>query len=146
MCGAHAAVRMLVGELIEHNRRNTVIDMEAGVEHLSRGTIRFVDFALVVVEPYFKSMETGARIARLASELGISRVLAIANKVRSPADSEALRSFCDDRGLRLWGEIPFDESLLQAERVGQAPLDFDAGSPAMAALGQFATRLRTEAC
>lgn len=144
MCGPHAAVRMLVGELIERNRRNTVVDMEAGVEHLSRGTIRFVDCALVVVEPYFKSMETGARIARLAGELGVGAVYAVANKVRSEADRKALENFCNERGLKLHARIPFDESLLQAEREGRAPLDHAPQGAAIQALAELAGKLKEE--
>jgi len=52
-----------------------VLDMEAGVEHLSRGTTRNTDTLLVVAEPYYKSLETAARVAALGRELGIARVL-----------------------------------------------------------------------
>ncbi len=141
MCGAHAAVRTLVGELVEENDRPTVIDMEAGLEHLSRGTIRHTRTALLIVEPYFKSMETGARMDALARELGIPRVLTVANKVRGEADRRALAEFCAGRGMELAAEIPFDESFLEAERKGRAPLDHDPSSPAIQALQQLSVKL-----
>ncbi len=141
MCGAHAAVRTLVGELVEQNQRPTVIDMEAGLEHLSRGTVRHADCILVAVEPYFKSMETGARMTALARELGIPHVFALANKLRSEGDREALREFCSGREMTVAGEIPYDEALLEAERAGRAPLDYRRDSPAVLELDRLAERL-----
>ncbi len=141
MCGAHAAVRTLVGELVEQNSHPTMIDMEAGLEHLSRGTLRHADCVLLVIEPYFKSMETGARMTALARELGIAHVYALANKVRSRSDSEALQEFCRKRDMSLLAEIPYDEALLAAERAGRAPLDFQADSPAVAELQRLAGEL-----
>ncbi|MGI8843887.1 MAG: AAA family ATPase, partial [Gemmatimonadaceae bacterium] len=72
MCGAHATVRGLLGELVAHsaNGRDIIVDMEAGLEHLSRGTGRHVSLFLAVVEPYYRSMETARRIVELAAELG----------------------------------------------------------------------------
>ena len=79
MCGAHAAVRHLLGGMQELNVI-TVIDMEAGLEHLSRGTDRHVDALLVVAEPYFKALETARRCVELGRELKIPRVAAVARR------------------------------------------------------------------
>src|SRR5215831_3432499 len=73
VCGAQATVRGLLDDLTEQSD-TVVIDMEAGLEHLSRGTLRYVDTLLVVAEPYFKSMETAARCKPLAEDLGIPRI------------------------------------------------------------------------
>lgn len=123
------------------NQIPTVVDMEAGLEHLSRGTIRHVDLALIVVEPYFKSMETGARMNVLARELGIPGVLTVANKVRSAADSDALNEFCRRRNMQPAAEIPYDESFLEAERAGRAPLDHQPEGAGVQALAALAKRL-----
>ena len=80
MCAAHATVRGLLHDVTEQ-AGTVVIDMEAGLEHLSRGTPRYVDTLLLVVEPYFKSMETAARCKVMAEELGIPHILAVPNKV-----------------------------------------------------------------
>ncbi len=144
MCGAHAAVRTLVGELVREHERPIVVDMEAGLEHLSRGTIRHAETALLIVEPYFKSMETGARMHGLARELGIPRVFTVANKVRGEADSQALRDFCAGRGMEIVAEIPFDEALQEAERLGRAPLDHDSDSPAVRELERLARFLNSD--
>ncbi len=123
MCGTHATVRSLLGELVGATTGVAVADMEAGLEHLSRGTPRHADTIVAVIEPYFKSLETGRRICELAAELGVPRVYAVANKVYSGPDDEAIRSFCDRHGLHLLAAIPHDEAFVEADRAGRAPLD-----------------------
>lgn len=124
-------MRSLVGELISDQSRPVIVDIEAGLEHLSRGTARHVDSLLVVVEPYFKSLETGARIHALGQELGISRVLTVANKCREKEDSETIGEFCRLRQMELVAAIPEDPCVRAAERRAVSPLDHDASSPAL---------------
>lgn len=144
MCSAHAAVRGFVGALVAHREAgtDTVMDMEAGLEHLSRGTGRYVDTVVAVLEPYYRSLETGRRVVDLAGELGIGRAFVVANKLRSPSDRDAVLDFCERHGLDLLEEVPFDESLLEAERKGRSPADHDPDSPAARAVGTLATSLR----
>lgn len=114
--------------------REVVVDMEAGVEHLSRGTVRSVERLLVVIEPYFRSLETGRRTVELGRELGIPRVEVVANKIRDRSDGSAIRDFCESRELAIVAEIPYDDQLREAERSRAAPIDFDPDSPALAAI------------
>lgn len=123
MCGIHATVRSLLGELVGATTGVTVADMEAGLEHLSRGTPRHVDTIVAVIEPYFKSLETGRKICELAGELGVPQIFAVANKVHSEEDGRAIRAFCERHGLHLLVEIPHDETFAAADRAGRAPLD-----------------------
>lgn len=123
MCGTHATVRSLIGELVGAVSGVAVADMEAGLEHLSRGTPRHVDTIVAVIEPYFKSLETGRKICELAAELGVARVYAVANKVQTAEDADAIRVFCDRHGLRLVSAIPYDQTFVAADRTGTAPLD-----------------------
>lgn len=142
MCRAHATVRGLVGELITAQEdRDLVIDMEAGLEHLSRGTGRHVSTFLAVMEPYFRSMETARRAVDLARELEIGRVVTVANKVRDPEDERAIEAFCQSHGLPLLAHIPWDDALLTCERKGQAPLDYDATLPAVRSIAGLAEQL-----
>ena len=120
MCSAHAAVRHLLGELHEPNVI-TVIDMEAGLEHLSRGTDRNVDVLLAVAEPYFKALETARRCVELGRELKIPRVAAVANKFRSPSDLEAVRNYVAAHDMDVLAEIPYDEKIQRADLTGTAP-------------------------
>src|SRR3989304_281872 len=122
MCGTHATVRSLIGELVGAATGVTVADMEAGLEHLSRGTPRHMDTIVAVIEPYFKSLETGRKAYELARELGVPRVHVVANKVRTTEDADSIRAFCDRHGLRLLASVPYDEAFLAADRGGKAPL------------------------
>ena len=141
MCGAHAAVRSLLAEMVQKYARPTVVDMEAGLEHLTRGTARAVDTMLIVIEPYYKSMETAARLYVLARELGVRHVYTIANKSRSTEDEVALRQFCQQRSLDLMAVIPEDDTVQQADRVGMAPLDYAAAAPVVTRLREVAQQL-----
>lgn len=133
-------MRHVIGALLEDRDAVTVVDMEAGVEHLSRGTARHVDTLIVTLEPYFKSLETSRRSAELAREIGIARIVAVANKVRDDEDRQAIREFAARHGLPLAGEIPIDDQLRKADLAGRAPMD-DIGSPAVAAIAALAQRL-----
>lgn len=143
MCGAHATVRGFLGELIARapDAYDVVVDMEAGLEHLSRGTGKHVSRFLTVVEPYYRSMETARRIAELAEELGIGEVLAVTNKIRNDADRAAVSSFCAVHKLAVVAEIPYDETLAEAERTGQPPLDYREDGPAVTAIRGLIARL-----
>ena len=139
-------MRGLVGELVARSdeTRDIVLDMEAGLEHLSRGTARYVSSFLAVLEPYYRSMETVRRVAELATELGAGHVLVVANKVRDEGDRNAITEFCRAHRLPLVAEIPYDPFLLEAERAGMAPFDYRRESPATRAVGELVRALRVE--
>jgi CO dehydrogenase maturation factor len=102
----------------------TILDMEASIEHLTRGTVRNVDALLVVAEPYYRSLETTGRIVPLARELGLERVWVVANKVRNERDEAAIREYCARRGFEIVGVVPFDEAVAEADRLGRALIDY----------------------
>lgn len=141
MCSAHGAVRVLLSEIVESQKRPVIVDIEAGLEHLSRGTARNVDTLLAVLEPYYKSMETAARIVELGHELGIPRVWCVANKVRSEDDEKAMREFAASRNMEVVASIPDDLTMGKADRAGVAPLDFDTNAPAVRAISDLAAQL-----
>lgn len=129
-------MRGLLGELATGNNGETmtITDMEASIEHMSRGTIRHVDAMLMVTEPYFRSLETVGRMAPLARELGIEHVWAVANKVRSARDEEIIRSYCTDHGVELAAVVPWDEAIQDADREGRALMDYQPEAPAVVAV------------
>ena len=143
MCGAHATVRGFLGELVAKSPDgfDVIVDMEAGLEHLSRGTGKHMSRFLAVVEPYYRSMETARRVADLAAELGISEVGAVLNKVRNEADREAVASYSATHHMTVVGEIPYDAGLADAERAGQPPLDSTSAAASVAAMRRLAVDL-----
>lgn len=119
----------------------TVTDMEAGLEHLKRGTLEHAATLLVIVEPYFKSLEAAGRVAALARNLGVPAVYAVANKVQSPRDEAAIREYCAAKDLPVVAVVPFDADVAEAERQGRAVVDLAPDAPAVAAVRELAGAL-----
>ena len=137
----HATVRSLIEAASNAAEDVCILDTEASPEHLTRGTALYADAMYAVVEPYFKSLETGRRMAALAHDLGIPRIGLIANKIRDESELAAVQEFATLNELEVVGVIPFDETFPNAERAGKAPLDFAPDSRAVAAIGDLAERL-----
>jgi CO dehydrogenase maturation factor len=137
-------VRSVVEAASDRPQDVCILDTEASPEHLSRGTARYADALYAVVEPYFKSLETGRRISMLARDLGLERVALIANKVRDDHELAAVREFADQHALEVTGVVPFDEALPEAERAKKAPLDFAPDSAAVSAIRELAYRLAAD--
>lgn len=99
----------------------TIVDMEAGLEHLSRsgGTLAYADVLLVVMEPSRKSIVTAQRTVQLADELGIPHTYGIGNKARLPDDEEFFRAAAAEHGVQLAGVIPHDDTVVEADRSGE---------------------------
>src|SRR5919197_6236788 len=105
----HATVRSLIEAASDAPEDVCILDTEASPEHLSRGTARYADAMVAVVEPYFKSLETGRRMAALARDLGLERVVLVANKIRDDRELEAVREFAEANELQVAGAVPFDD-------------------------------------
>ncbi len=131
MCPASSLLRALLRHVLLREQSIVILDMEAGIEHLGRGTARGVDLMIVVVEPGSRSIETAARIQRLGGEIGIEELAAVINKANE-RDLDAISAHLDRLGIPLIGAIPYDERLIQADMSGQAP--FDVGGDAVAAI------------
>src|SRR5215208_2321159 len=137
----HATVRSVIQAAPAAEQDVCILDTEASPEHLSRGTARYADAMLAVVEPYYKSLEAGRRMAALAQDLGLDRVALVANKIRDDRDLAAVREFAAQHELELAGVVPYDEAMPAAERAGAAPLDFAPDSEAVAAIGDLARKV-----
>jgi CO dehydrogenase maturation factor len=128
-------------ELVTGEREAIILDMEASIEHLSRGTIRHAQTLLIIVEPYYRALETAGRIAALAPVLGIPEVLAVGNKVRTLQDEAAISEYCRAHGIELSLCVPFDEHVGEADRRGAALIDLAPDSPVVQRIGVLAERL-----
>ncbi|MEI6564087.1 MAG: AAA family ATPase [bacterium] len=112
-CPENSMVRALISHLLVDAKTDLVLDMEAGVEHLSRGTISTVDGLLIVVEPGLRSVETAFRVRDMAADLGLKRVMVIGNKIRSESDKEFLRTEMKD--MEIAGFLPYEPRIREAE-------------------------------
>ena len=133
-------MRGLIGELRQHRPSDiAILDMEASLEHLTRGTVRNVDVLLVVTEPYYRALETTGRMVPLARELGLQRIWVVANKVRSARDEAAIREFCLRRDFEIIGLVPFDDDVTEADHRNRALLDHAPTAPAVVAISELST-------
>lgn len=131
-----------MGEIVSESDDITVMDMEASLEHLSRGTVRHVDALLVVTEPYYRALETARRTVPLARGLGINHIYAVANKLRTAEDEQAVKDFCANHELEIIATIPFDANVTQADLRGQSLIDFNAEAPMVGEVQRLAVTLR----
>jgi len=132
-----------MGEIVSETNDMTVMDMEASLEHLSRGTVRNVDVLLIVTEPYYRSLETARRTLPLARGLGINHIYAVVNKYRSAEDEKAVTDFCSKNDLEIIAKIPFDSDVTQADLEGKSLYDFNSDSPVVKEVEKLAETLRT---
>jgi CO dehydrogenase maturation factor len=137
----HATVRSVIEAASGAAGDVCILDTEASPEHLSRGTAQYSETMLIVVEPYYKSLETGRRMALLGRDLGIPKVLLVGNKVRDEREAEAVHEFAARHGIGLAGFVPFDEGLPESERAQTAPLDYAPDGPAVAAIARLGREL-----
>jgi CO dehydrogenase maturation factor len=140
-CGANAVVRELLRHLIVERNEVVVVDMEAGVEHMGRGTASQVDIMLVVVDSSRKSLEIAKKISGLAHDAGIGTVFIVGNRVRDSEEKELITDFTEKNGLQLLALIPYDDTVVKADRVGEAPLKYAETSESVKAIQAIGERL-----
>ena len=138
-------MRGVLRGLVSTTSRMTVVDLEAGLEHLSRGTARHVDTLLLIAEPYFKSLEAAQRSFALAKDLGIARIYLVANKIRSPRDESTVREFAGRHAVPVAGVVPYDPAVVEADERGTAVMDGPPDATSVAAIRQLADRILTAA-
>jgi CO dehydrogenase maturation factor len=136
-CPENAFLKSLLGHMMIARQEWVILDMEAGIEHLGRGTALGVDVMLVVVEPNRTSVETAFRIKRLAGDIGIRRVAVVGNKIRAPEEEQFIRNAAD--GLELLGYLPASEAVRRLS-TGETSLE-EIGAEAREAVGQLVDRL-----
>ena len=141
LCSRHAIVREIVGAAIDQSLEPIVVDMEASLEHMRRGTVKHVDTLLIETEPYYRALESAGRLIRLAREMGLTGILGVANKVRTPAEEEVIRNYFAALEIPVIAVIPFDDSVTAADLEGLSVLDRAPNSPSMLAVQQLADTL-----
>jgi len=123
ICPESTLLKNLVRHLVLARDEVVILDMEAGLEHLGRGTAMAVDRLIVVVEPGRRSIETAHQIQRMAADIGLEKLSFLGNKIRSEKDKEYLESSMPD--LQFLGFIPFRENIIEADLEGLPPFEKD---------------------
>ncbi len=122
ICPESALLRNLVTHLLVARDEVVILDMEAGIEHLGRGTAGSVDAFIIVVEPVRRSLDTARRIHKLATDIGVSRHFLVGNKIQDETDRTFIRETMGDV-LPIAGYFPADDRVSQADRDGVAVFD-----------------------
>jgi CO dehydrogenase maturation factor len=119
VCPESALLRALVQHLLIERKDVVLLDMEAGIEHLGRATSGFVDRLLIVLEPGRRSIETAEKIRKLAADLKLTKLAAVGNKIRTPADEAFLRTHLAH--IPFLGFLPFRESVIRSDMESLPP-------------------------
>ena len=122
MCAPNSVIRAMLRHLIVERGEAVVLDLEAGVEHIGRGTAKQVDALLIVADSNLKSLEIAKHIYDLASKAGMQHLYLVGNRVMNPTQEEAIRSFAEKSSLPILALIPFDAKITGENLLGEPPL------------------------
>ena len=123
ICPTSTLLKALIAHILLARDEVVVMDMEAGIEHLGRGTAAATDRLIVVVEPGRRSVETAQNIRRLAEEIGLTRISLVGNKIRGESDQAFLEKYVT--GFEWLGFLPYDERIIECDLSGKSPFDVD---------------------
>jgi CO dehydrogenase maturation factor len=121
-CPENVLLRRLLKHLVIERSEVVIVDMEAGIEHLTRGTADSVDAFIVIVEPGQRSMQTAKTVRDMAKGLGVRKVFVVANKVRGTEDLNFIKDNIGD--MELLGSINFNHSVMEADIKGASPYNY----------------------
>ena len=116
ICPEGAMLKTLFTHLLFRNDEILLLDMYAGVEHLGRATVDFVDAMIIVVEPTRRSIGTATQIKKLAMDIGLNRLLLVGNKVRGELDERFIQD--ENPGIPILGFLPSDQVVQDSDRKG----------------------------
>ena len=122
VCPEHVMLKRIINHLVLRSNDVVILDMEAGLEHLGRGTTEGMDQFIVVIEPGARSVQTYRNVKRLAEELGVKKVRVVANKIRDVSDEAFVKDRIPESDLL--GFVHYNPEIMNADREGVSPYDF----------------------
>ncbi len=126
VCPEHVLLKRLCSHLILQNKDVVVMDMEAGIEHLGRGTAQGVDAFIVVVEPGERSIQTYRKVKQLGSDIGVKKVFVVGNKIRNKEDEEFISDNLENGDLL--GFVYYSQDVVDSDRSNQSPYDINSNA------------------
>ncbi len=122
MCAPNAVIRALLRHLVVERNEAVVLDLEAGVEHIGRGTARQVDALLIVADSNLKSLEIAKHIHDMASAAGMKQLFLVGNRIMNDIQKQAIQDFADRYGIAMLAFVPWDQKVIDADMLGETPL------------------------
>jgi CO dehydrogenase maturation factor len=136
-CPENAFLKTLISHMVINRNEWVILDMEAGIEHLGRGTALGVDGMIVVVEPSQTSVETAERIKKLAGDIGIRKLYVAGNKVQADVEREFLTQ--ELSRFEILGFLPYSE---QIRRINMGEINaFTIGDESLRPVREMLSRL-----
>jgi CO dehydrogenase maturation factor len=123
-CPENVLLKNLLSYVFVERDEYVIVDMEAGLEHLGRGTTEYVDALIIVVEPGQRSFQTAYQVKKLSDDLGIRNLYIVGNKIRSESDSNLIKE--NLKGFLVLGLMSYNERIIEADKLGVSPYDIDA--------------------
>ncbi len=123
-CPESALLKNLINYLFIGQKDTLIVDMEAGIEHLTRGSTAYVDMFIITVEPGLRSIQTAFHIKSLAAALGVKSVYIVGNKINSDSDKRLIEEKIGDE-MQVLGYISYNPKIIEADMKGIAPFDID---------------------
>lgn len=122
-CAENVLLKSLLSYVLIERDEYVIVDMEAGLEHLGRGSTAYIDALLVVVEPGQRSFQTAYQTKKLAADLGIKNIYIVGNKVMDEDDLTLIKENLGD--LSLIGYMEYNNKVMEADKQGISPYDID---------------------
>ncbi len=140
VCPESALLRALISHLLLESDEVVIMDMEAGLEHLGRGTADSVNALIVVVEPGLKSIQTAKTIKKLAREIGIEKIFLVINKVKTEEELDQVKEKLIE--ISYLGKVSYSDKVLKSDIEGFSP--YDANSDFVLEIERIARELETQ--
>jgi CO dehydrogenase maturation factor len=122
-CAENVLLKSFLSHVLIERDEYVIVDMEAGLEHLGRGTTEYMDALIIVVEPGQRSFQTAHQVKRLAADLGIKNVFIVGNKVTGDDDIALMKQSLTE--FPLLGFIGHNAKIVEADKQGLSPYDID---------------------
>ncbi|MHA1110669.1 MAG: nucleotide-binding protein [Promethearchaeota archaeon] len=143
LCAPNVLVRSVLSDLILNRDEVLIIDFEAGIEHLGRGTAKALDVLIVVTGAYQKSLDLSLKVLKLAQGLGIKKTFLIGNMIEDKESEVLIQEWAENKEVEVIGMIPRDKAILKCERTGESPFEsLGTSSPAMQKIRDIFRKLK----
>jgi len=122
-CPENVMLKSLFRHLVLNQDEIVILDMEAGIEHLGRGTTENMDLLIIVIEPGLRSIQTARAVKKMSEDLGIKKLFVVVNKIRSEEEERLVREKLDD--FEVLGIMPYSDSIRESDLKDFSPCDSD---------------------
>ncbi len=122
-CPENVLLKSLFNHLVIRQKEIVILDMEAGIEHLGRGTCENMDMLIIVIEPGLRSIQTAETVRRMSKDLGIKTLFVVINKLKNNEETKLVKDKL--KGLEVIGMLPYSEKVRESDLKNFSPCDTD---------------------